>query len=107
MPIKKMSKSWETFSKNYERLLLEGEGHDLIINVGEEPLVKSFKAHKVILRAHSPYFRRALSNEWARLEDDKTVFNKPNVSPPIFDIILKLVSNVLKRTSLQSFYSSN
>src|SRR5437762_2770476 len=96
MPTKKMSKSWETFAKNYEKLLLEGDEHDLIINVGEEPLIKSFKAHKVILRAQSPYFRRALSNEWAKKEDGRTVFNKPNVSPPIFDVILKLVSRVSK-----------
>ncbi|CAB4441134.1 unnamed protein product [Rhizophagus irregularis] len=86
-----MNKTWETFSKNYEKLLLEEYGHDLIVNVGEEPLVKSFKAHKVILGAQSPYFRRALSNEWAKQEDGKIVFNKPNVSPPIFDVILKYI----------------
>jgi hypothetical protein len=91
-------KSWETFSKNFEKLLLEEDGYDLIINVGEEPLVKTFKAHKAILGAHSPYFRRALSNEWAKQEDNKIIFNKPNVSPPIFDVILKLVSG-------QIFYS--
>ncbi|CAB5389503.1 unnamed protein product [Rhizophagus irregularis] len=91
MQTKKMNKTWETFSKNYEKLLLEEYGHDLIVNVGEEPLVKSFKAHKVILGAQSPYFRRALSNEWAKQEDGKIVFNKPNVSPPIFDVILKYI----------------
>lgn len=91
MQTKKMNKTWEIFSKNYEKLLLEGYGHDLIVNVGEEPLVKSFKAHKVILGAQSPYFRRALSNEWAKQEDGKIVFNKPNVSPPIFDVILKYI----------------
>ncbi|CAG8442973.1 3485_t:CDS:2 [Scutellospora calospora] len=84
-----MTKSWSTFSRNYTKLLEDADGHDLVINVGQEPVIKPFKAHSVILRAHSPYFRRALSKEWAKEEDGKTVFYKPNVSPPIFEIILK------------------
>ncbi|CAG8620679.1 10985_t:CDS:2 [Cetraspora pellucida] len=84
-----MTKIWSTFSRNFAKLLEDSEGHDLIINVGQEPIIKPFKAHSVILRAHSPYFRRALSKEWAKKEDGKTVFYKPNVSPPIFEIILK------------------
>ncbi|GES94186.1 hypothetical protein GLOIN_2v1769951 [Rhizophagus clarus] len=59
MQTKNMSKTWEIFSKNYEKLLLEGYG--------------------------------ALSNEWAKQEDGKIVFNKPNMSPPIFDVILKYI----------------
>ncbi|CAG8558300.1 14435_t:CDS:2 [Acaulospora morrowiae] len=81
--------SWLTFSQNFARLLEDTEGHDLLITVGQEPLVKSFKAHSVILRAHSPYFHRALSKEWARTEDGQMVFYKPNVSPSIFRVILK------------------
>ncbi|CAG8557854.1 11317_t:CDS:2 [Acaulospora colombiana] len=81
--------SWHTFAQNFARLLEDTEGHDLIITVGREPLVKSFKAHSVILRAHSPYFHRALSKEWARTEDGQIVFYKPNVSPSVFKVILK------------------
>ncbi|CAG8469663.1 9946_t:CDS:2 [Cetraspora pellucida] len=73
-----MTKIWSTFSRNFAKLLEDSEGHDLIINVGQEPIIKPFKAHSVILRAHSPYFRRALSKEWAKKEDGKTVFYKPN-----------------------------
>lgn len=84
-----MSKHWKTFSLNFARLLEEGDEYDLVINVGQEPLVKSFKAHKVILRTHSSYFHKALSSMWAKKKDGKVIFNKPNVSPPVFDVILK------------------
>ncbi|CAG8790652.1 14686_t:CDS:2, partial [Acaulospora morrowiae] len=86
-----MTKSWLTFSKNYEKLLESGEGYDLSIKAGQEPDVKAFKAHSVILRTHSPYFYRALSSEWAKKEEDKMVFYKPNVTPTIFEIILKYI----------------
>ncbi|CAB4480743.1 unnamed protein product [Rhizophagus irregularis] len=61
------------------------------IIVGDEKNEKTFQAHSVILRARSPYFKRALSNDWARKEDGSTVFTKPNVSPAVFEIILKYI----------------
>ncbi|GBC24811.2 BTB/POZ protein [Rhizophagus irregularis DAOM 181602=DAOM 197198] len=48
-----------------------------------------FKAHSVILRARSYYFRSAFSSNWAKKEGDFYIFKKPNVTPIVFKIILK------------------
>ncbi|KAG9292213.1 hypothetical protein G9A89_023933 [Geosiphon pyriformis] len=50
---------------------------------------KKIKAHSLLLRARSPYFRRALSQEWAKKEDGLFVFKKPNILPCVFEAILK------------------
>ena len=66
-----------------------GEGHDVIIQVGENQDMKKFRAHSVILRARSPYFKSALSTNWIKTENNMIVFNKSNITPTVFDMILK------------------
>ncbi|KAF0490230.1 btb/poz domain-containing protein 19-like [Gigaspora margarita] len=62
---------------------------DVKIKVGEIPNIKEFKAHSIILSARSDYFKTALSSRWAKREDGFIIFDKPNISPPVFEILIK------------------
>ena len=43
----------------------------------------------IILSARSDYFKAALSSRWAKRENGIIIFDKPNISPPVFEILLK------------------
>ena len=62
---------------------------DVIIQVGENENTKEFRAHSVVLRARSLYFKGALSSCWITKKNDMIIFNKPNITSNIFGIILK------------------
>ena len=82
-------KFWAELSNDYEKLFETEIGYDVIIYAGEEPNVKVIHAHSNILCIRSKYFRSAFSNEWAEKRDGKFIFRKPNISPNLFDIILR------------------
>jgi|GraSoiStandDraft_4_1057263.scaffolds.fasta_scaffold483319_1 hypothetical protein len=62
---------------------------DVILHIGEEPNYKKFYAHSVILKLNSKYFESALSNRWIKKDDDYFNLRRPNISPKVFEIILK------------------
>ncbi|RIA83338.1 hypothetical protein C1645_809264 [Glomus cerebriforme] len=66
-------------------------GYDVIIYSGEEPNIKEIHAHSNILCVRSKYFRTAFSNEWAEKKDGKFILRKPNISPHLFNIILRFI----------------
>ncbi|CAB4393346.1 unnamed protein product [Rhizophagus irregularis] len=80
------SKFWTELSNDYEKLFETEIGYD-VIYAGEEPNVNH--AHSNILCIRSKYFRTAFSNEWAEKNDGKFILRKPNISPYLFDIILR------------------
>jgi hypothetical protein len=82
------SKFWAELSSDYEKLFETELGYDVIIYAGEEN-VREIHAHSNILNIRSQYFRTAFSNEWAEKKDGKFVFRKPNISPQLFNIILR------------------
>ncbi len=80
----------QTVIGNYEKVLTDPKFHDVVIRVGEESNDKAFYVHSQILAVQSPYFATALSGNWARRDEHNMInFNKPNVSPRIFELILK------------------
>ncbi|CAB4399841.1 unnamed protein product [Rhizophagus irregularis] len=79
----------EELSNDYDRLFETKIGYDVIIYAGEEQNIKEIHAHSNILCIRSKYFRTAFSNEWAEKEDGKFIFRKPNISPHLFNIILR------------------
>ena len=83
------SKFWAELSNDYEKLFEEEISYDVIIYAGEEPNIKEIHAHSNILSIRSKYFRTAFSNEWADKKDGKFILRKPNVSPHLFNIILR------------------
>lgn len=78
-----------SLSRDLSMLLVDTEDYNMIINVGEKDNTKTFRVHSIILRVRSPYFRTALSNEWAKIENNLITFNKPNIRPIVFEVILK------------------
>src|SRR5436190_5062143 len=79
-------------SQNLLEILNDDEFYDVIIEVGNDPYVKIFHAHMVILNYRSPYLRRILStnkkkNDYGTLTHTKL----PNILPEIFHAILRYV----------------
>ncbi|CAI2171316.1 2324_t:CDS:2 [Funneliformis geosporum] len=68
---------------------VDSDEYNVIIKVGQGESLKTFNAHSVILKAQSPYFLSSLKN--CEKRDDKFLFEKPNVSPKVFDVILKYI----------------
>ena len=83
------TKFLEELSNDYEKLFETEFGYDVIIYAGEESNVKEIHAHSNILCIRSQYFRSAFSNEWAEKKDGKFILRKPNISPLLFNIILR------------------
>ena len=48
-------------SQNLLEILEDNEYYDITIEVGNDPYVKVFRSHMVILNYRSPYLRRILS----------------------------------------------
>ena len=78
-----------SLSKDLSLILNNADDFNVIIKVGENQDIKEFRAHSVILRARSPYFKSAFSADWITRENNTIMFNKPNIIPAVFDIILK------------------
>ena len=76
-------------SKDLLKLFESSAKYDISIAVGEASNTKNFKAHSAILVSRSPYFAAALSNNWVKKENDVMIFQKPNIAPKVFDILLK------------------
>src|SRR5207248_2545332 len=74
--------------KDLALILNDADDFNVIIQVGKNQNTKEFRAHSVILRARSPYFKSALSANWITKKDNMIMFNKPNINPTVFDMIL-------------------
>ncbi|EXX68275.1 uncharacterized protein OCT59_012308 [Rhizophagus irregularis] len=78
-------------SKDFSLILDDADDYNVIIQVGENQNMKEFRAHSVILRARSSYFKGALSSNWVTKKDNMIIFSKPNLTPTIFDMILRYI----------------
>ena len=76
-------------SQNYIEILKDDEFYDITIEVGEDPNVKIFRAHMLILCYRSPFLRRTLSTNKKNNNDILAHIKLPNISPEIFHIILR------------------
>ncbi|CAB4444553.1 unnamed protein product [Rhizophagus irregularis] len=78
-------------SGDYEKLLKIEKGHDIIIYAGENKNMKEIRAHSLILCARSQYFCAAFYNDWVEKKNGIFIFKKPNISPQLFEIILRFI----------------
>ena len=76
-------------SKDFSLILNDADDYNVIIQVGENQNIKEFRAHSVILRARSSYFKGALSSNWITKQNNMIMFNKPNVTQIFYDMILR------------------
>jgi hypothetical protein len=68
----------------------DDEYYDINIEVGNDPYVKIFHAHMVILNYRSPYLRRILSTNKKKKDEGTLAHIKlPNMLPEIFHVILR------------------
>ncbi|CAG8669485.1 28042_t:CDS:2 [Gigaspora margarita] len=85
------SEYYNCLSRDILKLLEDPRDYDMIITVGEDPDIKTYFVHSNILRVRSDYFKTALSSGWVKKENETIQFTKPNISPAVFDIILRHV----------------
>ncbi|RGB21572.1 hypothetical protein C1646_678432 [Rhizophagus diaphanus] len=71
-------------SQNFSQLLEDTDEHNVIIKVGEGSNTKEFRAHSIILKARSIYFKKALSQDWVTKENNMINFTKQNISPIVY-----------------------
>ena len=76
-------------SQNLLEILEDNEYYDITIEVGNDPYVKIFRAHMVILNYRSPYLRRILSINKKKNDGTLTHIKLLNVLPEIFQVILR------------------
>ncbi|KAG9288016.1 hypothetical protein G9A89_017611 [Geosiphon pyriformis] len=84
---------FHALSNDFGNLFDSQKFSDIRIIVGEAPNIRTFHAHSQILAARSPYFAVALSSNWIKRENNIIIFPKPNISPKIFEIILRYIYN--------------
>jgi hypothetical protein len=78
-------------SQNLLKILDDDEYYDITIEVGNDPYVRIFRAHMVILNYRSTYLQRILTTNKKRNGGSGTLVHikLPNISPEIFQIILR------------------
>ena len=76
-------------SQNLFEILNDEVYYDITIEVGNDPYVKVFRAHMVILHYRSPYFQRILSTNEKKNDGTLVHIKLPNIIPEIFQIILR------------------
>jgi len=92
LPLKHISKLVDDLTN----LFNESDHYDMEIEIGENDNIKIFKAHSNILKSRSSYFKAALSDGWVkRAENGVILFEKKNISPKIFEVLLMYVYNWL------------
>ncbi len=82
---------FSVLSRDLNELLNEHEEQNVVIQIGNEVNFKEFYAHSIILRARCKYFKSGLSCDWVKREGNRIIFKKPNITPEVFEVILKCV----------------
>ena len=80
---------YPNLSTDLSRLLDSADDYNVRMLIGVDGSARTFNAHSVILRARSAYFHAALSKDWAKTEEGSIIFKKDNISPKIFEVILR------------------
>ncbi|RIA93767.1 hypothetical protein C1645_761621, partial [Glomus cerebriforme] len=80
MPIKFFSR----LSQNYIEILEDDEYYDITIEVGNDPNVKIFRAHMIILCYRSPFLRRILASNKKNNDGILAHIKFSNISPETF-----------------------
>src|SRR6266496_4168313 len=76
-------------SHNLLEILNDEAYYDITIEVGNDPYVKVFRAHMVILHYRSPYLQRILSTNKKKNDGTLAHIKLPNILPEIFQVILR------------------
>ncbi|UZO06777.1 uncharacterized protein OCT59_027086 [Rhizophagus irregularis] len=91
--------------QNLLEILNDDEYYDVTIEVGNDPYIKIFRAHMVILHYRSTYLRRMLSTNKKNNDGTLVHIKLPNILPEIFQIILRYIYS--GRISLEEYDTSD
>ncbi|GES81070.1 carbohydrate-binding module family 13 protein [Rhizophagus clarus] len=69
----------------------DDEYYDVTIEVGNDPKVKIFRAHMVILSCRSPHLREILLVDKKKNDGNFPLIKLPDILPEIFEIILRYI----------------
>jgi hypothetical protein len=75
--------------KDISLMLNDADDYNVIIQVGKDQNIKEFHAHSSILRARSQYFKNAFLNKLFTKKNEMIIFDKPNITPTVFEFILR------------------
>ncbi|GBB99756.1 hypothetical protein RclHR1_03620005 [Rhizophagus clarus] len=78
-------------SENLLEILNDNEYCDIVIEVGNDPYVKIFRAHMNILNYRSTYLRNILSANKKKSDETLVQIKLTNILPEIFHIILRFI----------------
>ncbi|RIB11624.1 hypothetical protein C2G38_2042511 [Gigaspora rosea] len=85
-----MGKFFDLLSNNLNELLKNSDEYNVIIEVGQEPNIKAFKAHSIILSSRCLYFKDKLAAITYN-DNNKKIIKQTNVSIEVFEIIIKYI----------------
>ncbi|RIB12770.1 ICP0-binding domain of ubiquitin-specific protease 7-domain-containing protein [Gigaspora rosea] len=86
------TKFFEQLSSNLNELFKNNEEYNVIIEVGQEPNIHTFKVHSNILSSRCLYFKDKLAAITYN-DNNMKVIKQANVSIEVFDIIIKYIYN--------------
>ncbi|GBC01281.1 hypothetical protein RclHR1_04120011 [Rhizophagus clarus] len=81
-------KCWKEVIDDYEKLLENENGHDIIICAGGN---EEIRAHSVVLSIRSQYFRTELSKVNVEKRNGKIIFKRPDIPSRLFKMILRFI----------------
>ncbi|RHZ75148.1 hypothetical protein Glove_217g248 [Diversispora epigaea] len=84
---------YENLSNDYVKLLENGNEHNIIIEIGEPPVMETFKVHSTILCYRCPYLYDEFKKSTINNNDDVNIkiIQKPQLSAKVFNIIIKYI----------------
>ncbi|EXX76240.1 BTB/POZ protein [Rhizophagus irregularis DAOM 181602=DAOM 197198] len=92
-------------SQNLLEILNDEEYYDIIIEVGNDPYVKIFRAHMIILYYLSPYLRKIQSTNKNKSDGILSHIKLSTILPEIFQIILRYIYG--EKLSLNEYNTLN
>ncbi|RHZ48303.1 hypothetical protein Glove_553g34 [Diversispora epigaea] len=78
---------YENLSNDYVKLLENGN----IIEIGEPPVMQTFKVHSTVLCYRCPYLYDEFKKSTINNNDNIKIIQKPQISIKVFDIIIKYI----------------
>ncbi|RHZ81870.1 hypothetical protein Glove_117g204 [Diversispora epigaea] len=82
---------YENLSNNFIKLLENVDEHNIIIEVGERPIMQTFKVHSTVLCYRCPYLYDELKKSTINNDDNIRIVQKPLISAKVFNVIIKYI----------------
>ncbi|RHZ48306.1 hypothetical protein Glove_553g31 [Diversispora epigaea] len=82
---------YENLSNDYVKLLENGNEHNIIIEVGEPPVMQTFKVHSTVLCYRCPYLYDEFKKSTINNDDNIRIIQKPQISAKVFNVIIKYI----------------